>query len=188
VTFNPQLTLRIAALAIGAGLLEVVAVSQVPLFGAVADLSPLVIMAIGLLTGSISGAVAGFGLGLFLDLALFQTMGVSSLIYTTVGYGAGRLRELRDPQGAGVPVVTGAAATAIATVGYSVIQFLLGVDSPVSWLLLRDIVATIVVNALISVPVFAVSRRWLSPVLPDDPRRRRRRAYTTGGLSPLSRA
>jgi len=25
-------------------------------------------------------------------------------------------------------------------------------------------------------------------VLPEDPRRRRRRAYTTGGLSPLSRA
>jgi hypothetical protein len=27
----------------------------------------------------------------------------------------------------------------------------------------------------------------LGPFLPDDPRRRRRRAYTTGGLSPLSR-
>jgi hypothetical protein len=25
-------------------------------------------------------------------------------------------------------------------------------------------------------------------LLPEDPRRRRRRAYTTGGLSPLSRA
>ena len=30
--------------------------------------------------------------------------------------------------------------------------------------------------------------RVLAPLLPDDPRRRRRRAYTTGGLSPLSRA
>ena len=28
----------------------------------------------------------------------------------------------------------------------------------------------------------------VAPFLPDDPRRRRRRAYTTGGLSPLSRA
>jgi hypothetical protein len=28
----------------------------------------------------------------------------------------------------------------------------------------------------------------LTPLLPDDPRRRRRRAYTTGGLSPISRA
>jgi hypothetical protein len=45
-----------------------------------------------------------------------------------------------------------------------------------------------VLNAIIALPVFAAVRRWLSPVLPDDPRRRRRRAYTTGGLSPLSRA
>jgi hypothetical protein len=50
------------------------------------------------------------------------------------------------------------------------------------------ILATIVLNAIISLPVFALVRRWLAPALPDDPRRRRRRAYTTGGLSPLSRA
>ena len=31
-------------------------------------------------------------------------------------------------------------------------------------------------------------RRVLLPFLPDDPRRRRRRAYTTGGLSPISRS
>jgi hypothetical protein len=28
-------------------------------------------------------------------------------------------------------------------------------------------------------------RKVVAPALPDDPRRRRRRAYTTGGLSPL---
>ena len=44
------------------------------------------------------------------------------------------------------------------------------------------------IGSLIAVPVYAVVRRWLVPALPDDPRRRRRRrAYTTGGLSPLSR-
>ena len=36
--------------------------------------------------------------------------------------------------------------------------------------------------------VYALMRRVLLPYLPDDPRRRRRRAYTTGGLSPISRA
>jgi rod shape-determining protein MreD len=82
----------------------------------------------------------------------------------------------------------GAAATAVAALGFSVIQFLLGVDAPVSWLLARDIVVTIAVNTLIALPVFGVVRRVLAPLLPDDPRRRRRRAYTTGGLSPISRA
>ena len=35
-------------------------------------------------------------------------------------------------------------------------------------------------------PVFALVRRVLAPALPEDPRRRRRRAYTTGGLSPAA--
>jgi predicted secreted protein len=67
-------------------------------------------------------------------------------------------------------------------------EFLLGVDAPVSFLLVREILATILLNALISGIVYAIVRRLLLPVLPEDPRRRRRRAYTTGGLSPLSRA
>jgi hypothetical protein len=69
----------------------------------------------------------------------------------------------------------------------AVIQFLLGVESPVSWLLLQQIFITVLINALISLPVYAVVRRIVEPALPLDPRRRRRRAYTTGGLSPLQR-
>jgi rod shape-determining protein MreD len=182
------MAIRIAILAVVATLLEIAAVSQVSFFGVSADLTPLVVMSIGLLIGSLPGALVGFGMGLFLDLALVQTLGLNSLIYTLVGYGAGRLRELRDPQGALVPIAAGAAATAIATIGYSVVQFLLGVDAPVSLLLVRDIVTTIVLNTILAAPVFAIIRRFLAPTLPDDPHRRRRRAYTTGGLSPLSRA
>ena len=67
----------------------------------------------------------------------------------------------------------------------TLIQFLLGVDAPVSLLLFQQIFITILVNTLISLPVYAAVRRIIHPALPDDPRRRRRRAYTTGGLSPL---
>jgi rod shape-determining protein MreD len=188
VAITPQLGLRIAALAVVATIVEIAAVSQVSIFGVSADLSPLVVMSVGLLVGSMPGAVVGFGVGLLLDLALVQTLGVSSLIYLLVGYWAGRLRELRDPQAALAPLAVGAAATAAATCGYALVQFLLGVDAPVSFLLVRQIVTTIVVNTVIALPVYALVRRWLEPSLPDDPRRRRRRAYTTGGLSPLSRA
>jgi predicted secreted protein len=105
-----------------------------------------------------------------------------------VGYGAGRLRELRDPEGPLVPILVGAAATAAATAGYSLMQFLLGVDAPVSLLLARQILATTLLNAILAAPLYALVRRMLVSLLPDDPRRRRRRAYTTGRLSPLSRA
>jgi rod shape-determining protein MreD len=185
---TPQLLGRLAALGVGVVLVQVAAVSQVQIFGTNADLLPLVVAAIGLLCGSLTGAIFGFLAGLFADTALVQTMGLSSLVYTIAGYAAGRLRELRDPQAAVIPMLVGAMATAIATGGFGLMNFLLGIDAPVSFLLLRQILATILLNAIIALPVHALVRRLLLPVLPEDPRRRRRRAYTTGGLSPLSRA
>jgi rod shape-determining protein MreD len=165
-----------------------VVASQVPVFGAIADLTPLVVMAVALLCGSLTGAVLGFATGLMIDVALLQTMGLTSLVLIGVGYWTGRLRELRDPQSPLAPLALGAGAAAIATIGYGIGQFLLGVDAPLSWLLVKQTLATIVLDALLAIPVTALVRRWLTPVLPEDPRRRRRRAYTTGGLSPLQKA
>ena len=188
MTLTPAACGRLALIGLLGGILQLTAVSQVSVFGVPADLSPLLVASIGLLAGSIPGAVLGFCLGLFMDTALMQTLGVTSLVFTAVGYGAGRIRELRDPAHGLAPVAVGAVATAVAAIGFSLLQFLLGVDAPVSWLLLRDILMTIVLNTLLALPVHALVRRALAPFLPDDPRRRRRRAYTTGGLSPLSRA
>jgi rod shape-determining protein MreD len=185
---TPQLALRLLVLGLLTVLVQVSAVSQITIFGTNADLTPLAVMSVGLLCGSVFGATFGFVAGLFVDMALLQTLGLSSLVYIACGYGAGRLRELRDPQAGATPLIVGALATAVATIGFSIMNFLLGIDAPVSFLLLRQIVTTILVNTLIAMPLFALVRRWLLPALPDDPRRRRRRAYTTGGLSPLSRA
>jgi rod shape-determining protein MreD len=142
---------------------------------------------VGLLCGSTLGAATGWAVGLLVDLALVQTLGVTSLIFTVVGYWSGRLRELRDPQAALTPLLVGAGASAASMVGYSLMEFLLGVDAPVSLELLRQIVLGVVVNTVVALPMWAIVRRCLEGGLPDDPRRRRRRAYTTGGLSPLSR-
>ena len=86
------------------------------------------------------------------------------------------------------PLLVGAAASAAATVGYSLMEFLLGVDAPVSLELLRQIVLGVAVNTIVALPMWVIVRRSLEPGLPDDPRRRRRRALYDRGLSPLSRA
>ena len=188
VPVTPQFLARLLALGAGAVVIQTAGVSQMPIGGANADLSPLVVMAVGLLAGSLIGACFGFGVGLFVDVALLQTLGVSSLVLLVVGYGAGRIREVRDPEGPLVPLVGGAAATLAFSAGFAVLQFLLGFESPVSTALGRQILLTLIVNTLVALPLYAVARRWMMPALPEDPRRRRRRAYTTGGLSPLSRA
>jgi rod shape-determining protein MreD len=179
------LTVRLVALALVAVVVQESAISQISIFGVSADITPLVVMSVGLLAGSMPGAIFGFGTGLLVDTVLVQTLGITSLLFIPIGYWAGRLREVRDPAHGLVPLAAGAAATAVAGIGMSLIEFLLGVDAPVSLLLLQQIFITVLVNTLIALPVYAIVRKIVLPALPDDPRRRRRRAYTTGGLSPL---
>jgi rod shape-determining protein MreD len=187
--FSGALLLRIAVLVVVAVFFQIGVVSELPVFGVYVDLTPLVVAFVGLLCGSTVGAVTGFAVGLLVDLMLVQTLGVTSLIFTFIGYWSGRLRELRDPQAAITPLLVGAGAAAASLVGYSVMEFLLGVDAPVSLELLRQIVIGVVLCTVLALPVWAIVRRSLEGGLPDDPRRRRRRrrAYSTGGLSPLSR-
>ena len=102
--------------------------------------------------------------------------------------GPGALRELRDPAHGLVPLALGAAATAFAGIGMALIQFLLGVDAPVSLLLVQQIFVTVLRQHADR----AARLRGRAPGrcgrrCPTIPRRRRRRAYTTGGLSPLQR-
>jgi rod shape-determining protein MreD len=183
-----SLVWRVAVLSIVIVFVQISVISEVPVFGVSIDLSPLLVAFTGLLCGSTMGAAAGFCVGLLIDLALMQMLGVTSLTFTIIGYWAGRLRELRDPQAALTPLFVGMAGATAATVGYSVIEFLLGVDAPVSLELLREIVVGVLVDTLVALPMWALVRRCLVGALPDDPRRRRRRAYTTGGLSPLSQS
>jgi rod shape-determining protein MreD len=183
-----SLLLRIAVLSVVVVFFQIGVVSEVPVFGVSIDLSTLLVAFVGLQCGSILGAATGFAVGLVVDLALLQTLGVSSLIFTLVGYWSGRLRELRDPQAPLTPLFVGAAATAASLVGYSLMEFLLGVDAPVSLELLRQIVLGVAVNTIVALPMWVIVRRSLQRSMPEDPRRRRRRAYTTGGLSPLSRS
>ncbi|MGH2860475.1 MAG: rod shape-determining protein MreD [Solirubrobacteraceae bacterium] len=183
---NLGLPLRIALVVFLAVVLQETVVSQISLFGVTADLTVLVVMSVGLLAGSLAGAITGFCVGLLVDLVMFQTVGVTSLLFITIGYWSGRLRELRDPSHGLIPLAMGAIATGFAGVGMAVIQFLLGVDAPVSWLLIQQIVLQVLVNCLLALPVYEVVRRLLYRALPRDPRARRRRAYTTSP-SPLQR-
>jgi rod shape-determining protein MreD len=173
-TLSLSLPVRVALLALVVVFFQIGVVSEVPVFGVNVDLSPLLVAFVGLLCGSTAGATCGFAVGLLVDLALLQTLGLTSLIFTLIGFWCGRLRELRDPQSAFTPLLVGAAASAVSLVGYSLMEFLLGVDAPVSFELLRQIVLGVLVNTIVALPMWAIVRRCLEGALPEDPRRRRR--------------
>jgi rod shape-determining protein MreD len=178
------LVARLTAFGFVVGIVQVTFVSQFPVAGGTADLAPLAVMSIGLLCGGLVGASFGFGLGLFLDVSLLQTLGVTSLILVGIGWFSGRLREGADTENSLVPLLAGAAATVTMSVAYSVIQFLLDVSAPVSGVLLRQLLATLILNTILAIPLHAIARRWLSKSLPSEPRRRRRQA-SSAALSPL---
>jgi rod shape-determining protein MreD len=186
---HPQaaLALRLAALGLVAGVLQVSAVSQLSVFGTNADIMPLIVAFVGLRTGSIVAVLFGFCAGLFVDTAVVGTLGLSSLVYVAVGYGAGRLRELRDPQGVLVPVLVGFAASAGAAFGFALMQFLLGAEAAVSFELFRQLIVTTLVSTLLAPAINRLVRRALRPARAVDRRRGGRGTYSGSGLSPLSR-
>jgi len=186
VTVDRRLLLRLTALGVITVIVQIAAVSQLTVLGVSADLTPLVVMAVGLLAGSLPGAVMGFAMGLFVDMALVQTPGVTSLLLMAVGYWSGRARELRDLSHGLIPLAAGAAASAVTTLGFSVFQFLLGIEAPVSFLLVRQMLAVTLLGALLSLPTYRLVLRILASSLPGDPRRRQRQRVPSGALSPLS--
>jgi len=176
---------RVGLLLVLAVVLQLSALSQMKILGGHADLVVLAVAAVAYYGGSVSGCATGFAAGLLLDLASGATMGASSLVLTAVGYGVGRFRELRAPSHGLLPVPVGAAATAAWVVAFAAVSFMLDVGARVSPLVLRDMVVTILLNALLALPVFVGTRKLLRPSLAVDPlevRRRRRPPRETGPL------
>ena len=182
---SPGAFLRTALLLLLAVVLQLSFFSQMGFFGGHFDVVVLVVAAVSYYAGSVSGCAVGFCAGLLLDLASGATMGVSSLILTAVGYGVGRFRELRDPSHGLLPVVVGALATGAFVVAFAAVSFMLEVGATVSLLVLRDMIVTVLLNALLALPVFVGVRRLLRPVLSVDPlevSRRRRGPREAGPL------
>jgi rod shape-determining protein MreD len=183
VRTTPSAFVRCGALALAAVILQLSGLGSGRVFGAYVDLVPLVVAAVAIYAGSVPGAAMGFATGLLLDLLVGQTMGASSLVLTAVGYGVGRYREVRDPAHGLMAIPIGAVATFAWMLAYAAVSFMLDVGATVSWLVIRELVATTIVGAILALPVFAICRRVLRPVLLVDPLdlRRRRRAPLDAG-------
>jgi rod shape-determining protein MreD len=175
VTLTPGAFVRTGLLVLFAVVIQISGVQALPILGGTIDLTPLVVAAIAIYAGSVAGATAGFFTGLLLDIAIGQTLGLTSLVLTAVGYGVGRYRDLRDPAHGLLPIPVAAAATAGYLVAIAGVSFLLEIGTSISLLVLREMVITVLLNVAIALPFFALVRRVLRPVLAVDPLHRMRR-------------
>ena len=182
---SPGSFARVGLLLLLAVILEISALSQIGIMGGHADLVVLTVAAVAYYGGSVSGSAAGFAAGFLLDLLTGATMGASSLVLTAVAYGVGRFKEVRDPSHGLLPIPVGAAATAAWVTAFAAVSMMLDIGARVSPLVLRDMVVTVLLNALLAFPVFSGIRRLLRPSLVVDPLEVRRRRQPPREAGPL---
>lgn len=170
-----QVALRIAIVVILAVILQLAFFSQISLLGATPDVLPVVAVALGLLGGGVIGAVCGFALGFLTDSLLLQTLGVSSIVLLTTGYLAGRWRETFDITSSLVPPPLTGGLAMVGFAMFAAIQLMLGVEAPVSLLVLREVLVKGLLAALLAIPVYPLLRLVLRAALVDETGRRGRR-------------
>jgi rod shape-determining protein MreD len=136
--------------------------SYVDLLGGTPDLVLVALVSFALLRGSVFGALAGFWAGLLLDTATLATLGVTALLLTVGGYWIGRYGETTARDRTHAPFTSVLVVTVAAIVGKLVLDYVLGESAPAG-AALSAIPATVVLNLILTLPVYALARRLFPP-------------------------
>jgi rod shape-determining protein MreD len=174
VILTPGIMARLAVLGAFTAVAQVVCFSKMDVFGSSPDVALLVVFSIGVLGGSLTGAVVGFSVGLLIDCLLLETLGGFALTLLTVGYVAGRYRETVGRPARGAVPLLGGGLTLLGALVIAAIQVGTGIDANVSALVLRDAVIKSVIGAALAIPVLLLVRLTVRSALVDERRGTRR--------------
>jgi rod shape-determining protein MreD len=168
VILTPNILARLVAIVIGGVIVQLSLFSRVTLFDVSPDLLPALVVVLGLLGGSLTGAVCGFSAGLLLDCLLIVPLGGGSLVLLAVGYLAGLFRERFEIHSPLVPPLLCMGLTLVAELGFGMVEMMLGFDAPVSGLIVRDILLKSIFAFFGGWAIYVGVRRALRPALVDD--------------------
>jgi rod shape-determining protein MreD len=181
VILTPKIVARLVAIGIVGVILQLSFFSQVALFHVSPDVLPSLVVVLGLLGGSMTGAVSGFSVGLLLDCLLIVPLGGGSLVLLATGYLAGLFRERFEIHSALVPPLLCMVLTLFAELGFGAVELMLGIDAPVSTLVIRDVLLKSIFAFFLGWGIYVGLRRVLRPALVEEPLVRRRRRPTALG-------
>jgi rod shape-determining protein MreD len=153
---------KAAVLVFAASILQVTIFSDIEILGGTPDVVLLTLVAIALLRGSIYGAAAGFAAGLLVDTANLDTLGVTSLLLTLAGYWIGRYGETTGRDRGHAPFVSVAVATVLVQFGALILHYMLGDSVSARRVLLEALPPKVALNLLLTLPVYALTRRLLA--------------------------
>jgi rod shape-determining protein MreD len=121
------------------------------------------LLSIALLRGSIFGAIAGFGTGLLIDVATLGTLGITALLLTVAGFWIGRYGETTARDRFHAPFLSVGVVTVLYAFGQLALQFVIGEPAPAG-LVLHGLPLGLVLNLLMTLPVYALIRRLFPPL------------------------
>jgi rod shape-determining protein MreD len=155
--------LKAAALLFVAAIFQVSIFTQARVLGGEPDLLLVTLVAVALLRGSLFGACGGFFGGLLVDVATLAKLGMTSLVLTVAGYWIGRYGETTGRDRFHAPFLSVAVITVLYETGVLIVHFVLGEPAPAGPLF-RGLVPSIVLNLVLTAPVYALVRRLLRPL------------------------
>jgi rod shape-determining protein MreD len=153
---------KAALLVFLAAILQVSVFSSVTILHGTPDLLLVTIICVALLRGPVVGAAVGFWGGLLIDTANLGTLGVTSLLLTLAGYWTGRYGETTGRDRAHAPLLSVAVITFLYEVAALVLRYMLGQNAPGA-AVFEGLVPTMLLNLLLTLPVYALTRRLLRP-------------------------
>ena len=160
--------LKLGVLVFLAAVVHVAVVAGTHVFGGTAHLLLVVLVAVALLRGAVVGAAAGFFGGLVVDLAAWETLGVTSLLLTLAGYWIGRYGETTGRDRAHAPLLSVVVVTLLYVLGSLLLHGVLGSSVAVGYALGTTLLPTVLLNVALTIPVYALCRRLLPPLERTD--------------------
>jgi len=157
-----------ALLVFVAALLQVTVFASFDVTAGAPDVLLVTLAAVAILRGPVVGAGAGFVGGLIVDTATLGTLGLTSLVLTVTGYWLGRYGETTGRDRAHAPVAAILAATLLYALGASALHVVLGDAVSARVTLGTALLPALVLNTVVGIPVYALTRRLLAPARPAD--------------------
>ncbi len=152
---------RFAVLLLVATLLQTLIAPNLRILGANPDFMLIVVASVGLLRGAEAGALFGFAGGVLVAVALFEPLGIAAFVLVVVGFFSGRYAETADLSSGFAPLVTVFVGSLLAGVLDVVVQFLLGRQVPLGFVVVRVIVPSVILDTLLAAPVYLAARWWM---------------------------
>ena len=158
----------VAVLVFLAALLQASLFSTLHVLGGTPDFLLLVLIGIALLRGAVTGALAGFGGGLLLDVLTLDTLGVTALVLALAGYWTGRYGETTGRDRAHAPLLAVVVVSILVVLLGFVMHFLIGEEVSARRALFEAMLAGLGLNLVLGAPVFALVRSVLRATRPAE--------------------